>query len=291
MLNCYLAPNFDYGDEKLTEYFHKLRCFRMSDSISEEFVAEAYKAEIPKSIAKRDDIIAKFDDGDTALLVVDGMGAEYYPLLLNLAKSSALKVAEKRIVSVCLPSSTKFNKIKWGGNRLQEIKRIDDISHEGYSSHEKCGFEENLTENFRVFTKNILPRINEGLSKCKRVLVTADHGSSYLAINAHKNGLNKTLPWEFGEVDDWRYAVLNSEIETPAGFVSVYSAEENKYYYVVKGYNRLPKQGGKPYAIHGGASLEEVLVPFVLFTDDDVHEAEIAAPVEEFIENDAFDIL
>jgi hypothetical protein len=34
----------------------------------------------------------------------------------------------------------------------------------------------------------------------------------------------------------------------------------------VRGYNRLPKSGGKLNELHGGASLEERLVPVVVFT-------------------------
>ena len=37
---------------------------------------------------------------------------------------------------------------------------------------------------------------------------------------------------------------------------------------VVRGYHRLPKKGGKKYALHGGASLEERLVPVLIFSKD-----------------------
>ena len=36
----------------------------------------------------------------------------------------------------------------------------------------------------------------------------------------------------------------------------------------MRGYHRLPKKGGKKYALHGGASLEERLVPVLVFSKD-----------------------
>lgn len=289
VLAHYLSPGFDYGNKRLTDYFDKLRCFRLCNIVDEDFVQKAYAAEIPYEIAKRDDIIAKYDDGDTSLLVVDGMGAEYYPLLLNMARQNGIGVAEQRIVCASLPTSTQFNPISWDkGKRLREVKRTDTISHTGYSAYEKCAYSDNLAEIFRVFRMDIIPRIQAGLKNNKRVVVTGDHGSSYLAVLAHKNKMDRTLPWN-GTPEDWRYAVLGREIETPEGMISEYHANDKKVYYMVKGYNRLPKLGGKEYAVHGGATLEEMLVPFVVFTNIPVTVAD-DEPTEQLVENEDFDI-
>ncbi len=291
VINFYLSPKFNYGDPALTEYFHALRCLRMSDTITADFVRMANKAAIPSCICKRDEVLPEFNDGETALLVVDGMGAEYYPLLMNLAKQNKMRTEMASIVSVRLPTSTKFNPIKWNENcQLQEVKRIDDVCHVGVSAHERCSYDENLAEVFATFQKTVLPRLREGLGNYKRVVVTADHGSSYLAVAAHNQNLDNDLPWTFGPVDDWRYAVLDHEIQTPEGMASVYSPNDSKWYYVVKGYNRLKHPGGKLYALHGGASLEEVLVPLVVCTNAPVVEEEVSV-VDEFIENNDFDIL
>lgn len=293
-LGQYLALNYDYGNRELTEYFSRLRCLRMCNCVDEDFVALAYSATVPYAVKKRKDIIASYDDGATALLIVDGMGAEYYPLLMNLAKQNHIGVLESRVVQASLPTSTKFNDIPWtASNRLREIKQTDNISHSGYAAHENCSYEENLVEIIRVFSSDVMHRIIMGLSQFKRVLVTADHGSSYLAVLAHQNKMNKTLPWN-GTPDDWRYAAVANEITTPEGMIAEYRANEQRTYYVVKGYNRLPKEGGKKYALHGGASLEEILVPFVVFSNDAASEVDpqpAQEVSEQFSENDGFDLL
>lgn len=290
MINCYLSPYFDYGEERLTAYFNKLRCLRIKDSIDKAFVEEAYWAEVPPEIEKRDSLLSKFDDGETALLVVDGLGAEYLPLLINVAKMNNLKIAQRQIVSVNLPTSTKFNNINWSdAHRLQDVRQADNISHTGYSKHEKCGYEENLAELLAVFQKTILVRVISGLTNHKRVIVTADHGSSYLAVAAYKAKLSNTIEWE--DPDDWRYTAVCVGKDAPDELEPVYYPECGCFYFVVKGYNRLPKRGGKLYGLHGGATLEERLVPFVIFTNESVSENRKEQKVEQFIENSDFDIL
>lgn len=290
IINCYTAPDFDYSDRKLTAYFTKLRYNRIKNTIDEDFVSEAHRSRVPHGIEKRDAVLPKYDDGKTALLIVDGLGAEYFPLLINLSRQNNLSIQEKRIVEVNLPTSTDFNHIKWStGNELQQVKRVDEISHAGYAKHEKCSYEDNLTELFLLFQKTILTRVVSGLKDFDRVIVTADHGSSYLAVTAHQNKLTNTLSWD--DPQDWRYTSLPNAKECSDDYEIVYLPSDGRTYYVVRGYNRLPKQGGKLYGLHGGATLEERLVPFVVFTRHTNEEIVIETPIVQIEENDDFDIL
>lgn len=262
----YLAPSFDYGNKQLTDYFARLRCLRIKNSIDADFVKDAFDFNVPAEVFRRDKLLALYDDGETALLVVDGLGAEFYPLLLNLAHKGNLKVEEKRIVSVNLPTSTEFNSIEWSEeNRLREEKQVDNLSHEGCSKYEKCSYEEILVELFSRFKETILVRIGEGLTKYKRVIVTGDHGSSYLAVLAYQKGMVRNIPWE--DPQDWRYTSCSLSIDVSDDLEVVYRPDEERTYYVVRGYNRFQKSGGKLYALHGGATLEERLVPFIVFSN------------------------
>lgn len=289
LLEAYLSPYFDYGNEQLTNYFTELRRFRIMDNVDDAFVQKAYVLKVPKGIEKRDPFIAQYNDDETALLVVDGMGAEYYPLLINLAKLNNLQVVQKQIVSVNLPTSTVFNRISWPKDRtIQSVRRADNILHDGSSKYEACSYEENLAEVLLLFQKTILPRIISGLNTYKRVIVTADHGSSYLAVTAYRKGLIHTISW--ANPDDWRYTGLRVPKETSDELEAVYHPESQMTYYVVRGYNRFPKSGGKPYGLHGGATLEERLVPFVVFSNNNV-QASVEPNMEEFTENEAFEFL
>ena len=53
-------------------------------------------------------------------------------------------------------------------------------------------------------------------------------------------------------------------VQRPPEVESYYDADKNITYWVVRGYNRLPKKGAM--SVHGGATLEERLVPVIVFT-------------------------
>ncbi len=193
------------------------------------------------------------------------MGAEYYPLILAMAKRRGMNITGANIAAVRLPSSTKFNNLDWDANRIikPEVHKVDNISHDGAEKYENCSFEQNIAATLDVF-ETIFNRIANGLTNYEHIVVTADHGSSRLAVIAHNHKLDKTLPWN-GDPQDWRYSVAPLNTERPPEFEAYYNVESNTTYWVVRGYNRLPKQGGK-LSVHGGATLEERLVPVIIFS-------------------------
>jgi hypothetical protein len=209
---------------------------------------------------------------DIALLVIDAMGAEYMPLLLALAKRRGMNIESQAVVTAKLPTETVFNTIQWdNARRLPEIKSIDNIVHNGAVKHEVTTPERNFAETLRTFETEIMPRIADGLTHFRRVVVTADHGASRLAVIAHNEGKSTTLPWE-GQPNDWRYSLAPGGATRPPELEQEYFPETKKTYWIVRGYNRLPKMGGKLYELHGGATLEELLVPVVVFTRNAVAE-------------------
>ena len=264
MLSYYLSDEYDYGSEVLTAYFRDYRRLKIADTITEEFIKSAYDSVLSNEIASRDVLVQKFSaDRENALLIVDGMGAEYYPLLLGLAKKHRLNVEFEAVASVCLPSSTKYNGIKWDKTRLLEpVHGIDNVSHNGAEKFEINTSEQNIVATFSKF-EVVIKRINQALKKYKQVIVTGDHGSSRLAVIAHEEGASKTLPWE-GEPESCRYGIAPQHQQAPSEFESYYDAEQNKTYWMVRGYNRLPKKG--KMSVHGGATMEERLVPVIVFS-------------------------
>ena len=58
---------------------------------------------------------------------------------------------------------------------------------------------------------------------------------------------------------------------------------------MVKGYNRFSKKGGKLHEMHGGATYDEILVPFIVFKQGAVfvpQAQQTQGSNVEFIEND-----
>ena len=269
----YFSSVFEFEDAETTTYFKEYRRHKISGSITDSFVKRAYDFIVPKTYPTRDAVMAELrTQTDVALLVVDAMGAEYMPLLIALAKRSGMNIESKTVVTANLPTITIFNPIKWDETRiLPEIKNIDNIVHNGAAKHEVSIFERNFAETLRVFETEIMNRIADGLNRFARVVVTSDHGASRLAVTAHNEGKNKTLPWD-GQADDWRYSLAPQGTLRPPELEQAYFPETKKTYWIVRGYNRLPKMGGKLYELHGGATLEERLIPIVVFTRNTVKE-------------------
>jgi hypothetical protein len=195
--------------------------YHLANTVTESFVKQAFDAKLPAAINSRDSVLQDLSaDSGTALLVVDGMGAEYYPLIRAAAKRRGMNIESAIVAAVRLPSSTKFNHIQWDADRVlkPEIYGIDNIAHNGAAEHENCPFERNITATLAVF-ETIINRVADGLAKYEYVVVTADHGSSRLAVIAHDSELDKTLPWN-GEPQDWRYSVAPPNMEPPPEFES-----------------------------------------------------------------------
>lgn len=274
----YFSTAFDYDDEAVTAYFKEYCQLKVTSTITDSFIERAYNFAVPKAYPTRDAVIAELaGQSDTALLVVDAMGAEYMPLLVAMANRRGMKIESQAVVTAKLPTETVFNTIKWDEARtLPEIKRVDNIVHNGAAKHEASIPERNFSETLRVFETEIMNRIADGLTRFARVVVTADHGATRLAVIARNESKGTTLPWDKerdGEPKDWRYSLAPSGVTRPPEFESEYFPDRKETYWIVRGYNRLPKMGGKLYELHGGATLEERLVPVVVFTKNVVSQA------------------
>lgn len=271
----YFSTAFDYDDEAVTAYFKEYRSLKVSSTITDGFVKRAFDFVVPKKYPTRDAVIGELAaQADSALLVVDAMGAEYMPLLLAMAKRRGMNIESQAVAQAKLPTETVFNPIKWDeARRLPEIKSIDNIVHNGVAKHEASIPERNFAETLRVFETEIMNRIADGLTQFARVVVTADHGATRLAVIARSESKGVTLPWDKerdGEPKDWRYSLAPQGIPRSPELESEYFPDRKETYWIVRGYNRLPKMGGKLYELHGGATLEERLVPVIVFTKNAV---------------------
>jgi len=294
LLTDYLSDKYDYGNNDLTSYFRDYRKLKIGNSISKDFTKRAFDFVLPPTFALRDAILQDLSaDNNTALLVVDGMGAEYFPLILAMAERKDMNIESALVAAVKLPTSTEFNQINWEESRQLKpnIYEIDNIAHNGAKKHEGCPPSHNIVAILDEF-EVIINRVANGLTDYERVVVTADHGSSRLALIAYKKGITKTLAWN-EDPEDWRYTIALPNIERPSELEPYYDAERNITYWIVRGYNRLPKKSPKINELHGGATLEERLVPIVVFSrtkSDSVIKQISKQKIEQLVEKKDFNI-
>lgn len=291
----YLNADLFFGDEALEEYFREYRELKMVGRVTPGFYERAQVVVAPSSVQSRDAMVQRYaSDKGCALLVVDAMGAEWLPMLVALARERNIGVDSIAVGEVHLPTTTRFNNIHWPdiARRLPDIKRLDNIAHNGAEAHEARSAEENLAAALDVIDGEVLLRVAEGLVQFERVLVTADHGSSRLSVLAWQSEprLALTLDCEAGaEVSDWRYRERAAQGGCPPELEETLDGR----HWVVRGYNRLPKKGGgHGFELHGGATLEERLVPVVIFsrTGQFVPKAKTVGKRAQIVEKDDFDL-
>lgn len=289
-LSDYLS-DFSYEDQSITDYFGIYRRLKIRNTVTPEFAERAYNTAVPSTVKARNVLLNEYvSDADTALLVVDGMGAEYLPLICAAAKRKGIIPALTGIAYAEMPTSTTpFNDISWSdGRRLPEIKGVDNRAHVGAEKYEKNSFERNIVAVLRVLTNDLFQQIANALKSYKRVIITADHGSTRLGVLAHNSGIGKTID-SIGDPLDWRYCKAIPGQKRPDELTATL-----KDYWIVRGYNRLLKKGGKFNEMHGGATLEELLVPFVIFEKNLVvmatPKADDKKPAAQIVEKDDFDI-
>jgi hypothetical protein len=292
---AYLNANLVFGNVALEEYFMEYRELKMAGRVTPEFYERAQRVVPPSSVQSRDAMVQRYaSDSGCALLVVDAMGAERLPMLVALALQRNMGVDSIAIGEAHLPTSTIFNDIYWpdAARRMPDIKRFDNIAHNGAEVHEVRRAEENLAAALDVIGGNVLPHVAEGLARFQRVLVTADHGSSRLAVLAWQaeHRLARTFACEAdAEVADWRYRERAAQGECPPELEETLDGR----HWVVRGYDRLPKKGGgQGFELHGGATLEERLVPVVIFsrTGQFVPKAKTGGKREQIVEKEDFDL-
>lgn len=291
----YLNSDLVFDDMSLEEYFMEYRELKMAARLTPDFYERAQRGVPPSSVQSRNAIVQRYaSNKECALLVVDAMGAEWLPMLVALARERNLAVDSIAVAEACLPTSTIFNSIYWPdpARQLPDIKRFDNIAHKGAEAHEARRAEENLAAALDVIGDEVLPRVADGLARFEYVLVTADHGSSRMAALAWQAEpkLARTLVCEAGaEVADWRYRERAEQGECPPELEETLDGS----YWVVRGYDRLPKKGGgQGFELHGGATLEERLVPVVIFsrTGQFVPKAKTDGKRAQIVEKDDFDL-
>lgn len=290
-LEHYLAP-YALGDAGLESYFTEYRAVKIANEVTPEFCKRAKEVQYPiLNVRSRDDLLNDSSLADAALLVVDAMGLEYMPMIVSMAARSGLGIANAVPAMARIPTSTRFNKIEWTESQLQNgIPELDNIIHNGIHMHGKSTDEENFIAMLKVISDRVMPSVAKALAKYGKVVLTADHGASRLAVLANKAGLTSTLSVK-GVADsaaDWRYLAADPNAIPPDGVASNISGN----WWVVKGYDRFSKSGGKLNELHGGLTYEEALVPFVVFEKGATFKptAGIAAPKEQFVENEDFDL-
>lgn len=264
----YLAPfSFNCGDFgcKLTEYFKQYRFLKVTNALSEQFLSlvdEYAKGAKYAKLPTRDSAIKDIQDPKSSYLYwIDALGIEYVPYITAVAKKKGLSM-KVAIVRSDLPTITSVNKSffdNWPGRMKYKEEALDDIKH-----HDKGGYyfrdDEgaiHLPAELMVIKKAIERAATElAMHKCKSFVIASDHGASRLAVLKKQEVKYET---------DTRGEHSGRCCKTFDGCDLDNAVEENGYI-VLKDYGRFKGSRTANVEVHGGASLEEIIVPVITLT-------------------------
>ena len=213
------------------------------------------------SVPHQDTVIAPFID-EAELYIIDGVGAEYLPLIADLLQRNNYHIELCDYATCHLPTITDINKsyIAAYGYKKWFLKFDREVIHGDFYKSAT-----NLRKAFDILEGIIEEIVAE--SAGKRVVITADHGATarprwkitkkkYDFSNADHEGRCCKLQTKGDFVDTDDYLVY--EDETKPG--THYLASLNE----VSLYNR-PK-----YEDHGGATIEELFVPVIIASPEEI---------------------
>lgn len=255
---------FDCGglSDELTKYFKQYRLMKVTNQITPEFLAQVEQnaQKLPYThLETRDSAILRIPDKKDAFLYwIDALGVEYLSYIAILAKKKGLSI-HVDIAYVELPTITSINKgffEKWAGSKKEKEPRLDEIKHkeEGGYFYRPGQAPVHLASELEVIRKSIDRAVTElAMHTCKTFVIASDHGASRLAVIHHQEEKYDT---DTKGEHSGRCCKEFADADLPQAIC------ENGYL-VLADYGRFKNSRAANVEVHGGASLEEVIVPII----------------------------
>lgn len=267
----YLRDYFFTGAEAetLTSYFRDYKRCKVLNRVEPAFLetVERLASERPYNAlkARGAELDGRMDAG-TGLYWLDALGCEYLGYIQARARDLGLSFSATA-VRANLPTLTCYNKDfydSWPSKTKTKSKRLDDIKHDGDSAdYESTKTPEHLPAELDAIDQ-ALNWIAEALSgrKARRVLLVSDHGASRLAVIHERENR-----WEMATKGKHSGRCCpKAEIGEKPDCATEEDAPDGKTFWVLANYDRF--RGGRKASVevHGGATLEETVVPILEFT-------------------------
>lgn len=246
----------------LTDYFQRYKIQKLTDHQDQDFVdlveAEA-KARSFLKLQARSAIVKKLDKKDARPYFFDALGAEFLAFIQSRAEAYGMQF-ECFIGRCNLPSITSKNKEFYDvfpeGTVLKE-EGLDELKHHGTKYDFRF-----TTEPLHIFDElSILDRDLKkmgsmlAMGQCQRIIILSDHGASRLAVTyrSENEKLELTEPGKH-----------SGRCCPAASDPGIEFATFEDGFAVLANYERFKGSRKADVETHGGASLEETVVPVII---------------------------
>jgi hypothetical protein len=263
-LYAYLC-NYNMGDELLNSYFNEYKYLKIINHLTPEFKAivdkEACERNYKRILMYRSEKLDEISFDDAIVYFIDALGVEFLSYIERKCVEKGLSV-NVHVAKANLPTLTYkntefrefFSKKKV---EVKDEKELDSLIHDGKNDFD---FDKNklpihIIEEFKIID-NCISSINAKLKShsYEKAVIVSDHGATRLAIlNTEMIKIDVESPGEHGgrvcKVIPNMEIIPNAIYENDVCILGDYNA--------FKG-GRVGK-----VEMHGGATLEEVVVPII----------------------------
>lgn len=260
------AFNTNEMRDLLTTYFDDYKKQKIENKLDDDFLEQVNKLAVERvynRLQTRDEIVASIERDGTFLFWIDALGVEYLGYIVACAERCGL-VSSVKIGRADLPTITSINKgfyETWPEGQKRKIGELDDVKHKEAGGY-KYGtgnqqFAVHLAKELEIISEAIsTASIMLNLKQYERCVIASDHGASRLAVLRNKEEKYDT---------DTQGEHSGRCCKSFDGYDLEFATEENGYI-VLADYGRFKGSRAANVEVHGGASLEEVVVPIISLT-------------------------
>lgn len=257
----YLLP-FNFNKPLFDNYFQDYKYQKLTNRIYPEFLelvnrnaaSREFNYELPSRIEK----FEKINRDNSLIYFFDALGVEFMGYITHKCNELGIEM-KSSICRANLPSITLCNKdfLEYIDEPIN-IKKLDEVKHsgEGDFDFKKTHYPIHIPKELEIIDE-VLKNVLTKLLLYSKVIIVSDHGASRLVvINKQQYNFDVNSKGTHGG----RCCEYNKEIR------QVKYATEESGYYVLASYDRF--KGGRAASVetHGGATLEEVVIPIIELT-------------------------
>lgn len=243
----------------LTNYFDDYKWQKLMNHLTPDFKAQVNtlaEHRVYNQFPIRSLALSQMKKENTMMYFVDALGVEYLSYISEKCKTYGLLLSIQ-VVHGELPSITSQN-TEFMNPGVINIKDLDELKHESQTyNYEKQKIPLHLVAELKAID-GVLQTIRDGLlmKEMKSAIIISDHGATRLAVlNDEEYGAEFIVGESKGQ-----HSGRCCQVEEDPGIP--FAAYENGYA-VLANYMRFKGSRKADVEVHGGATLEETLVPLL----------------------------
>lgn len=245
---------------ELTDYFAQYKQQKLTNRIFDGFISKVDSHAVDRPFMKlqpRSSIVSKLDKDKTGFFFFDALGVEYLAFIQSKCEKYGL-VSEFAIARCELPSITSTNKeFENTCPNVKKISELDELKHHSMIyDYAICPYPTHLFRELEIIDaelRRIQTQLTQGI--IEKAVILSDHGASRLAVLYGKESASNIELSEKG-IHSGRCCKIDEDPKLPQ-----VSYEDG--YAVLANYERFKGSRAANLEVHGGATLEEVIVPII----------------------------